>query len=83
MGAPPDPWAAVWSDSRQSVRTKVERTPGGVCAQVPAGVPDYVVIDVYTGRTGQGAARVHLRSGQLLGLERPEEQSPGPMEAGR
>jgi len=26
---------------------------------------------------------VHLRSGQLLGLERPEEQSPGPMEAGR
>ena len=83
MGAPPDPWAAVWSDSRQSVRTKVERTPGGVCAQVPAGVPDYVVIDVYTGRTGQGAARLHLRSGQLLGLERPEEQSPGPMEAGR
>lgn len=83
MGTPPDPWASVWSDSRQAVRTRVERTPGGACAQVPANVPDYVVLDVYTGRTGQGPARMHLRSGELVGLERPEEQSPPPKEAGR
>jgi hypothetical protein len=83
MGAPPDPWAAVWSDSRQAVRTKVERTPGGACAQIPGDVPDYAVIDVYTGRTGQGPARMHLRSGQLVGLERPEEQARAPLEAGR
>jgi len=83
MGEPPDPWAAVWSDARQAVRTRLERTPGGVCAQVPGDVPDYVVIDVYSGRTGQGAARVHLRSGQLVGLERPEDQSLPPKEAGR
>ncbi|HEY3586840.1 MAG TPA: hypothetical protein VGK85_06800, partial [Myxococcaceae bacterium] len=83
MGAPPDPWASVWSDSRQAVRTRVERTPGGVCAQVPPEGPDYVVVDVYTGRTGQGPARMHLRSGELVGLERPEEQSPPPKEAGR
>ena len=56
---------------------------GGVCAQVPGDVPDYAVIDVYSGRTGQGAARVHLRSGQLVGLERPEDQSLPPKEAGR
>ena len=83
MGAPPDPWAAVWSDSRQAVRTKVEPTAGGVCAQVPGDAPDYVVIDVYSGRTGQGAARVHLRSSQVVGLERPGEQSLPPKEAGR
>jgi hypothetical protein len=83
LGAPPDPWASVWSDSSQAVRTPVERTPGGACAQLPANVPDYVVVDVYTGRPGQGPARMHLRSGQLVGLERPEEQSPPPKEAGR
>ena len=83
MGAPPDPWAAVWSDSRQAVRTALERRPGGVCARVPADAPDYVVIDVYSGREGQGPARVHLRSGQLVGLERPGEQSLPPREVGR
>ena len=83
MGAPPDPWAAVWRDSRQAARTKVERTPAGTCAQIPGDTPDYVVIDVYTGRTGQGVARVHLRSGQLVGLERPQEQPGAPLEAGR
>jgi hypothetical protein len=83
MGAPPDPWASVWTDSRQAVRTRVERTPGGACALVPANGPDYVVVDLYTGRTGQGPARMHLRSGELVGLERPEEQSLPPKEAGR
>src|SRR5262249_19837317 len=82
MGAPPDPWASVWSDSRQAVRTKVERTPGGVCAQVPTDAPDYLVIDVYSGRTGQGAARGRPRPRPGGGPGRPR-QPPPPKEAGR
>ncbi|HEY1907080.1 MAG TPA: hypothetical protein VGG91_13625 [Myxococcaceae bacterium] len=75
LGAPPDPWATAWSNTRQAVRTPLERTPEGVCARVPAESPDYVVIDVYSGRQGQGPARVHLRPNGVVGLERPEEQS--------
>jgi hypothetical protein len=75
LGAPPDPWAAVWSNTRQAVRTPLELTPGGVCARVPADAPDYLVIEVHSGRSGQGPARVHLRPSGVVGLERPEEQS--------
>jgi len=75
LGAPPDPWAAAWTDSQQAVRTELQRIPGGVCARVPAHASDYLVIDVHSGRTGQGPARVHLRSSGVVGLERPEQQS--------
>jgi hypothetical protein len=75
LGAPPDPWAAAWSNTQQAVRTRLERAPGGACARVPADSQDYVVIDVYSGRQGQGPARVHLRPSGVVGLERPEEQS--------
>ena len=60
------------------MRTSVERVAQRVCALVPAEAPDYVVLDVYTGRAGQGPARVHLHSGRVVGLERPEEQSAPP-----
>ena len=78
LGAAPDPWAAAWSNPVQAVRTGVERQQFGICAEVPQDAPGYQVIDVYTGRKGQGPVRVHLRSGQVVALQRPEEQSPPP-----
>jgi len=78
LGAPPDPRATVWSNREQSVRTPVDRASGRVCAQVPDDAPEYVVLDVYSGRPGQGPARVHLHSGRVVGLERPEEGSLAP-----
>jgi len=67
----------------QAVRSTLQWSPGGVCARVPADTPDHVVIDVHSGRNGQGPARVHVRPGRVVGLERPEEQSLRPREAGR
>jgi hypothetical protein len=64
-------------------RRALERTPGGVCARIPADAPDYLVIDVYSGRKGQGPARIHVRSSGVVGLERPGEQSLPPLETGR
>ena len=78
LGPPPDPWASTWSDARQAVRTPVEADAGRVCSQVPPDAPDYVVVDVHSGRPGQGPARVHVRSGKVVGLERPGEQSQPP-----
>jgi hypothetical protein len=78
LGAPPDPRAMVWSNHEQSVRTPVERASGRVCARIPDDTPEYVVLDVYSGRPSQGPARVHLHSGRVVGLERPEEGSLAP-----
>ena len=54
LGTPAAPWAGAWSNREQAVRTSVERVAQRVCALVPAEAPDYVVLDVYTGRPARG-----------------------------
>jgi hypothetical protein len=78
LGRAPDPWATAWSTPELAVRVPVERRAGGLCAEFPDDALDYQVIDLHTGRPGQGPARVHLRSGRVVGLERPALQSRPP-----
>ena len=74
LGPPPAPSAVHWFDATTGARLAVSHLEGGaVCAVLPEPRPGFTVVDVDTGRPGQGPARVHLHDGtQIIGLQRPE-----------
>jgi len=77
LGPPPEPSAVHWFSSATGAKLAVQHLEdGAVCATLPAPAPGYAVVDVETGRPGQGPARVHLYNGtRILGLQRPEAAS--------
>jgi hypothetical protein len=75
LGAAPAPSAVLWRSADRGDPFPMARVGAWQwCAQLPQSAPEYLVVDIATGRAGQFPARVHLSGGprpQVLGLERP------------
>ena len=76
LGAAPAPSARLWYSSRTAaVLPQLPRGPAGFCIAIPDLGAEQRVLDVSTGRPGQGPLRIDLLGGnppRVVGLERPE-----------
>ncbi len=80
LGAAPAPSARLWYSSRTAaVLPLARRAPAGFCIALPDLGAEQRVLDVSTGRPGQGPLRMFLLGGnppRVVGLERPESTDP-------
>ena len=82
LGTAPEPSARLWySSSTAAVLPVSPKGEGKLCIAIPDLGDAQRVLDVSTGRPGQGPLRIHLLGGTLprvVGLERPEDDQPPP-----
>lgn len=80
LGPAPAPTAKLWYASNAAmVLPRSQRAPAEYCIKIPDIGFEERVLDVFTGRHGQGPLRIHLRGGDppvVVGLERPESNDP-------
>ena len=82
LGAAPDPSARLWySSSTAAVLPVSDGGEARLCIAIPDLGDTQRVLDVSTGRPGQGPLRIYLVGGdspRVVGLERPgDDQPPG------
>jgi len=82
LGAAPEPSARLWYSSNTGAVLPIShRGPAELCVAIPDLGDAQRVLDVSTGRPGQGPLRIHLLGGaspRVVGLERPENDYPPP-----
>ena len=82
VGAAPAPSARLWFSSTTAGSMPVSRHGDAqLCIAIPDPGNDQRVLDVSTGRPGQGPLRIHLLGGEsprVVGLERPADDGPPP-----
>jgi hypothetical protein len=82
LGPAPDPAAKLWYSSTTAAALPVSRHgQDQLCVAIPDLGNVQRVLDVETGRPGQGPLRIHLLAGKpprVVGLERPADDTPPP-----
>ncbi|HET6981499.1 MAG TPA: hypothetical protein VFI53_05120 [Myxococcaceae bacterium] len=82
LGAAPEPSARLWfSSTTAGVLPVSRRGDARLCIAIPDLGNEQRVLDVSTGRPGQGPLRIHLLGGEsprVVGLERPADDGPPP-----
>ncbi len=80
LGPAPAPTAKLWYSSNTAmVLPTSRRAPAAYCIAIPDLGFEERVLDVFTGRHGQGPLRIHLLEGdppRVVGVERPESNDP-------
>ncbi len=80
LGPAPNPSARLWySSTTAAVLPRSQRGPAEYCIAIPDLGGEQRVLDVSTGRAGQGPLRIFLQGGdspRVVGLERPESNDP-------
>jgi hypothetical protein len=79
MGPAPAPSARIWLSETTVASLRVERRPDGqLCTTVPALAAAQWIVDLSTGRPGQGPVRVHVQDGsdpRVVGIRRPDSSA--------
>jgi len=81
LGAGPTPTIRVWYSPETAGTVEVQRSGlGKLCVVLPKGQTGYEIVDLLTGRPGQGPLRLHLAEDggrlRVVGVERPEGNPP-------
>jgi hypothetical protein len=81
LGPGPAPSAKVWYSQTTALGLEVDRPERAtLCVAISAGPGGYRIVDLITGRPGQGPLRLHLADDagqvQVVGVERPEGNPP-------
>jgi hypothetical protein len=81
LGAGPTATGRIWYSPPTAGTVEVERSgPARLCAVLPRAQTGYEVVDLLTGRPGQGPLRLHLAEDggrlRVVGVERPEGNPP-------
>ena len=81
LGAGPTPTIRVWYSPETPATVEVQRSGlAKLCGVLPKGQTGYGIVDLLTGRPGQGPLRLHLAEDggrlRVVGVERPEGNPP-------
>jgi len=81
LGAGPSPSARIWQSPTSALGLEVARPePAKLCVVLPRDQGGYRIVDLTTGRPGQGPLRLHLAEDRgrlrVVGVERPEGNPP-------
>ncbi|HEY1419043.1 MAG TPA: hypothetical protein VGF41_14130 [Myxococcaceae bacterium] len=76
LGSAPAPSARVWFSANTAATLPVQRRPGGaLCTELPALGAAQQIVELSSGRPGQGPLLVHVQvdpEPRVLGVQRPE-----------